>query len=72
MSNHYDSKTLNVLLKKSKIHFIPDIVYSQVPTFESPNKLLQMDLLIPQINKLMPTVIFLLSVTLVPFFAVLP
>ena len=54
----YESKTLNVNLNKFKIHFIPDIVYAQVPTFESPNKLLQMDLLLPQINKLMPAVIF--------------
>lgn len=58
MDNHYESKTLNVTLKKSKIHFIPDVVYAQVPTFESPNKLLQMDLLVPQVNKLMPAVIF--------------
>ena len=54
----YESKTLNINLSKFKIHFIPDIVYAQVPTFESPNKLLQMDLLLPQINKLMPAVIF--------------
>ena len=59
MNTHYESKTLNVTLNKFKIHFIPDIVYSQVSTFESPNKLLQMDLLIPQINKLMPAVIFI-------------
>ena len=58
MTTHYESKTLNVKLKKFKIHFIPDIVYAQVPTFESPNKLLQMDLLVPQINKPMPAVIF--------------
>ena len=58
MNNHYESKILNVTLKKPKIHFIPDVVYAQVPTFETPNKLLQMDILQPQLNKLMPAVIF--------------
>ena len=58
MGTQYESKILNVALSKFKIHYIPDIVYSQVPTLESPNKLLQMDLLVPQINKLMPAVIF--------------
>ena len=54
----YESKILNVKLRKPKIHFIPDIVYSQVSTLESPNKLLQMDILQPQINEKMPAVIF--------------
>ena len=54
----YESQLLNVKLQKSKIHFIPDVVYSQVPTLELPNKLLQMDILQPQINEEMPAVIF--------------
>ena len=51
---YYESKVLNVQLRKPKIHFIPDIVYSQVPTFESPNKLPQMDTLQPQISEKCP------------------
>ncbi len=49
---------MNVTLRKSKIHFVPDVVYSQVPTFEKPNQLLQMDLLIPQVQKKLPAFIF--------------
>ena len=55
---YYESKILDVKLKKSKIHFIPDIVYSQVPTFETPNKLLKMDILQPQSNEKLAAVIF--------------
>ena len=47
----YESKILNVTLRKPKIHFVPDVVYAQVPTFEKPNQLLQMNMLIPQIEK---------------------
>ena len=54
----YQSKILNVTLRKPKIHFVPDVVYAQVPTFEKPNQLLQMDLLIPQVAKPLPAVIF--------------
>lgn len=54
----YESKILNVALKQAKIHFVPDVVYAQVPTFESPNQLLQMDLLIPQVQRKLPAVIF--------------
>lgn len=54
----FESKILNVELKKSKIHFIPDVVYSQVPTEETPNKLLQADVLRPQRAEKMPAVIF--------------
>lgn len=54
----YESKILNVTLRKPKIHFVPDVVYAQVPTFEKPNQLLQMDLLIPQVQKKLPAVIF--------------
>ena len=39
----YESKLLNVKIMRPKIHFIPDVVYSQVETLESPNKLLKMD-----------------------------
>ncbi|MBR1580343.1 MAG: alpha/beta hydrolase [Selenomonadaceae bacterium] len=56
MSN--ESKVLNVELTKSKIHFIPDVVYAQEPTFETPNQLLKLDLLVPQSNRLLPTVVF--------------
>ena len=51
-------KIINVELKKNKIHFIPDVVYAQVPTFETPNQLLQLDLFVPQSNRLLPTVVF--------------
>lgn len=54
----YESKILNVTLKRPKIHFVPDVVYAQVPTFEKPNQLLQMDLLIPQVAGKLPAVIF--------------
>ncbi len=54
----YESKILNVTLKRAKIHFVPDVVYGQVPTFEKPNQLLQMDLLIPQVQEKLPAVIF--------------
>ena len=50
----YESKILNVTLRKPKIHFVPDVVYAQVPTFEKPNQLLQMDLLIPLLEKNCP------------------
>ena len=50
----YESKILNVTLRKPKIHFVPDVVYAQVPTFEKPNQLLQMNMLIPQIEKNAP------------------
>ena len=45
-------------MKKVKIHYIPDVVYSQVETFESPNQLLQMDLLVPSVTEKIPAVIF--------------
>ena len=54
----YESKTLNVTLKRPKINLVPDVVYAQVPTYERPNQLLQMDLLIPQVEKRLPAVIF--------------
>ena len=55
---YFESKILNVKLKKAKIHYIPDVVYSQVPTFEKPVQPLQMDILLPQSNKPLPAVIF--------------
>lgn len=55
----YESKILNVTLKRPKINLVPDVVYAQVPTYERPNQLLQMDLLIPQVDKKMPAVIFI-------------
>lgn len=58
MAEYFESKVLNVRLRKAKIHFVPDVVYSQVPTFELPNKLLQMDLLIPATGRKMAAVIF--------------
>lgn len=54
----FESKILNVSLKKNKIHFIPNVVYSQVETLESPNQLLQMDIFKPQISKKIPAIIF--------------
>ena len=39
-------------------HFIPDVVYAQVTTFEKPIQLLQMDILQPQNKSPLPAVIF--------------
>ena len=55
---YFESKILNVKPKKSKIHYIPDVIYSQVPTFEKSLHALQMDILLPQKNKPLPAVIF--------------
>lgn len=55
---YFESKVLNVELKRAKIHCVPDVVYAQVPTFEKPVQLLQMDLLIPSVNEKLPAVIF--------------
>lgn len=55
---YFESKVLNVQLKKAKVHYIPDVVYSQVPTFEKPIELLQMDILMPQSGAPLPAVIF--------------
>lgn len=54
----FESKILNVEVKRRKIHYIPDVVYSQVPTFERANQLLQMDLLVPHVEEKIPAVIF--------------
>lgn len=54
----FESKILNVTIRKPKIHLIPDVVYSQAPTDETPNQLLQMDLLVPQSVRKMPAIIF--------------
>ena len=54
----YESKILNVTLRRAKIHFVPDVVYAQVPTLEKPVQPLKMDLLIPQVAQKMPAVIF--------------
>lgn len=54
----YESKTLNVTLRRSKIHFVPDVVYAQPSTEHLKNLLLQADLFIPQTTKKLPAVIF--------------
>lgn len=54
----FESKTLYVPLTRAKIHFVPDVVYAQVQTLENPHQLLQMDLLIPQVKRKLPTVVF--------------
>ena len=59
MEKYFESKVLNVTLRKPKIHLITDIVYSQVATFELPNKPLLMDILLPQVAEKMPAVIFI-------------
>lgn len=55
----YESKVLNVQLKRAKIHYIPDVIYAQVATFEKPIQPLQMDILLPQSNKPLPAVKFI-------------
>jgi len=55
---NFESKVLNVEVTRKKIHYIPDVVYSQVSTFEKANQLLQMDLLTPQTEEKIPAVIF--------------
>lgn len=54
----YESKTLNVTLRRPKIHFVPDVVYAQPSTEHLKNLLLQADLFIPQTTKKLPAVIF--------------
>ena len=56
---HYESKILNVQLRKAKIHYIPNVVYSQVSTHDFLNRTLKMDLLIPSTGKKMAAVIFI-------------
>lgn len=54
----YESKVLNVKIRRPKVHFVPDVVYSQVSMPHLKNKLLQADLFIPQTEKKLPAVIF--------------
>ena len=54
----YESKILNVTICKPKIHIVPDVVYAQVSTYEKPNQLLQMDLMIPDVTGKLPAIIF--------------
>ncbi|MBR1645381.1 MAG: alpha/beta hydrolase fold domain-containing protein [Selenomonadaceae bacterium] len=61
----FESKILYVPLTRAKIHFVPDVVYAQVPTFDNPHQLLQMDLLIPQIKRKLPAVIFVTGGTFI-------
>lgn len=55
---YFESKILNVQLKRTKVHYIPDVFFADVPTFETSNEQLKMDILIPQSNKPLPAVIF--------------
>lgn len=55
----YESKILNVTIRRPKIHFVPDVVYAQPATTHTENFPLQMDLLIPQVGKKLPAVIFI-------------
>lgn len=54
----YESKILNVTIRRPKIHFVPDVVYAQPATSHVENFPLQMDLLIPQVSTPLPAVIF--------------
>ena len=54
----FESKILDVRIRRPKINFVPDVVYAQVPTLQRPIQLLQMDLLIPQVKNKLPAVIF--------------
>ena len=54
----FESKILDVRIRRPKINFVPDVVYAQVPTLQRLNQLLQMDLLIPQVKNKLPAVIF--------------
>lgn len=54
----YESKILNVTIRRPKINFVPDVVYAQVSMSHLKNKLLQADLFIPQAEKKLPAVIF--------------
>ena len=55
---YYESKTLNVALRRAKIHLIPDVVYAQVSTHDFLNVALKMDLLIPSTGAAKAAVIF--------------
>jgi len=54
----FESKILHVKIRRPKIHFVPDVVYAQPSTQHRKNLLLQADLLIPQVTKKLPAVIF--------------
>ena len=56
---YYESKILNVQLRRAKIHYITNVVYSQVSTQDFLNRTLKMDLLIPATGKKMAAVIFI-------------
>ncbi len=58
MATYFESKTLNVQIRRPKIHLIPDVVYAQVSTQDFLNRALKMDLLIPATGKKMAAVIF--------------
>ena len=55
---YFESKVLNVQLKRAKVHYIPDVFFADVPTFETSSQQLQMDILLPQSNAPLPAVIF--------------
>ena len=45
---HFESQILSVMPKRAKINYIPDVVYSQVPTRGYQNTALKMDILQPE------------------------
>ena len=53
-----DSKILNVKPVKPMMRFIPDVVYSQVPSRGFDSILLQMDVLKPQKQEKMPAIVY--------------
>ncbi|MCR5834744.1 MAG: alpha/beta hydrolase [Selenomonadaceae bacterium] len=55
----YESKILNVTIRRPKVHYLPDIVYAQISDSKKTNQLLQADLLIPVSAQKLPTVIFI-------------
>ena len=53
-----DSKILNVKPIKPMMRFIPDVVYSQVPSRGFDSILLQMDILKPQKQEKLPAIVY--------------
>ncbi|MEJ6951770.1 alpha/beta hydrolase fold domain-containing protein [Natronospora cellulosivora (SeqCode)] len=59
MEKNFESKKLNVEIKRPMVQFISDIVYDQVSNFSSSNVALKMDLLVPHSREEKPAVVFI-------------
>ncbi len=56
---HFESQILSVMPERAKINYIPDVVYSQVPTRGYQNTALKMDILQPESStKKLPAIVY--------------